>query len=82
MHLTAKVKIYPTDEQLKVLWELSDKCCSLYNLALAERKDAWKLERKNIKYVDQQNKLPDLKKRNPEYKAVYSKTLQGVLKKT
>ncbi|AKB77242.1 Transposase-like protein B [Methanosarcina horonobensis HB-1 = JCM 15518] len=81
MHLTAKVKIYPTDEQLKVLWELSDKCCSLYNLALAERKDAWKLERKNIKYVDQQNKLPDLKKRNPEYKAVYSKTLQGVLKK-
>ncbi|WP_410509975.1 transposase [Methanosarcina hadiensis] len=81
MHLTTKVKIYPTEEQLKVLWELSDKCCSLYNLALAERKDAWKLERKSIKYVDQQNKLPDLKKRNPEYKAVYSKTLQGVLKK-
>ena len=40
MHLTAKVKIYPTEEQLNVLWELSDKCCSLYSLALAERKDA------------------------------------------
>ena len=73
MHLTAKIKIYPTEEQLKVLWELSDKCCSLYNLALAERKDAWRLERKSIKYVDQQNKLPDFKKINPEYKAVYSK---------
>ena len=81
MHLTAKVKIYPTEEQLEVLWELSDKCCFLYNLALAERKDAWKLERKSCKYIDQQNKLPDFKKRNPEYKAVYSKTLQGILKK-
>ena len=81
MHLTAKIKIYPTEEQLQVLWELSDKCCSLYNLALAERKDAWKFERKRSKYIDQQNKLPDFKKRNPEYKVVYSKTLQGILKK-
>ena len=81
MHLTARVKICPTEEQLKVLWELSDRCCSLYNLALAERKDAWKLERKTTKYVDQQNKLPEFKKRNPEYRVVYSKTLQGILKK-
>ena len=81
MHLTAKVKICPTEEQLKVLFELSDRCCSLYNLALAERKDAWKNERKIIKYEDQQNKLPDFKERNPEYKSVYSKTLQGILKK-
>jgi len=81
MHLTAKVKIYPTEDQLKVLWELSDKCCSLYNLALAERKDAWKNESNSIKYVDQQNKLPEFKKNNPEYKVVYSKVLQGILKK-
>lgn len=81
MHLTARVKIYPTEDQLKVLWELSDRCCSLYNLALSERKEAWKNERKTIKYVDQQNKLPDFKKKNPDYRAVYSKTLQGVLKK-
>ena len=81
MHLTTRVKIYPTEDQLKVLWELSDRCCSLYNLALAERKDAWRLDRKSIKYVDQQNKLPVFKERNPEYKAVYSKTLQGILKK-
>ena len=81
MHLSAKVKIYPTEDQLKVLWELSDKCCSLYNLALAERKDAWKNESNSIKYVDQQNKLPEFKKNNPEYKVVYSKVLQGILKK-
>ncbi|MGB9927572.1 MAG: RNA-guided endonuclease InsQ/TnpB family protein [Methanosarcina sp.] len=81
MHLTAKVKIYPTENQLKVLWELSDRCCSLYNLALAEGKDAWRLNRKSIKYIDQQNKLSEFKKNNPEYIVVYSKTLQGVLKK-
>ncbi|MGB9929753.1 MAG: RNA-guided endonuclease InsQ/TnpB family protein [Methanosarcina sp.] len=81
MHLTTRVKIYPTKEQQEVLWELSDRCCSLYNLALAERKDRWKNERKSTKYVNQQNKLPDFKERNPEYKVVYSKTLQGILKK-
>ena len=81
MHLTANVEIYPTEEQLKVLWEISDRCCSLYNLALAERKDVWKNDKKSIKYVDQQNKLSEFKKKNPEYKIVYSKTLQGVLKK-
>jgi putative transposase len=47
MHLTVRVKINPTEDQLKVLWELSDRCCSLYNLALAERKDNWKNERKS-----------------------------------
>ena len=39
------------------------------------------LKEKVCKYIDQQNKLPDFKKRNPEYQAVYSKTLQGILKK-
>ena len=81
MHLTSRVKIFPTPKQLKVLWELSDKCCSLYNLALAERKDAWKNKRESVKYIDQQNKLKEFKMRNPEYKVVYSKTLQGILKK-
>jgi len=81
MCLTAKVKIYPTEEQLKVLWELSNRCCSLYNLALSDRKDAWKNNRKSTKYIEQQNKLPEFKIRNPEYKVVYSKVLQGILKK-
>ncbi|MHB8103238.1 MAG: helix-turn-helix domain-containing protein [Methanosarcina sp.] len=81
MRLTAKVKIYLTEEQLKVLWELSNRCCSLYNLALSDRKDAWKNNRKSTKYIEQQNKLPEFKIRNPEYKVVYSKVLQGILKK-
>ena len=46
MHLTAKVKIYPTEEQKDILWKLWDQCKILYNLALAERKDAWNTGKK------------------------------------
>ncbi len=80
MHLTAKVKIYPTNEQTDVLWKLSDQCKSLYNLALSDRKESWKVK-KSVNYVEQQNKLPELKKKNPELNIVYSKVLQGVIKK-
>lgn len=81
MQLAKKIRIYPTKEQVDVLWELSDKCRIVYNFALADRKDTWTSERRSVKYAEQQNKLPDFKKRNPEYNVVYSKTLQGILKK-
>ena len=81
MQLAKKIRIYPTKEQVNVLWELSDKCRVVYNFALADRKDAYKKEKRSVKYTEQQNKLPDFKKRNPEYNVVYSKTLQGILKK-
>ena len=81
MQLAKKIRIYPTEEQVNVLWELSDKCRVVYNFALADRKDAYNKEKRSVKYTEQQNKLPDFKKRNPEYNIVYSKTLQGILKK-
>ena len=81
MQLAKKIRIYPTEEQVNVLWELSDKCRVVYNFALADRKDAYNKEKRSVKYTEQQNKLPDFKKRNPEYNVVYSKTLQGILKK-
>jgi putative transposase len=81
MQLTKKIKIYPTDEQVNVLWELSNKCRCIYNLALADRKTAWRNEQRSVGYIEQQNKLPEFKKNNPEYKVVYSKVLQSVLKK-
>jgi putative transposase len=70
------------------MWILSEKCRLLYNFALAERKENWKSnkdkpkkERKYIKYIDQQNMLPQTKEKYPEYKWVYSKVLQMTLKK-
>jgi putative transposase len=81
MQLAKKIRIYPTKEQIDVLWEISEKCRIVYNLALNDRQDAYEKENRSVKYTEQQNKLPDFKKRNPEYNQVYSKTYQGILKK-
>lgn len=81
MQLTKKVRVYPTAEQVDVLWELSEQCRLVYNFALDERKVAWNTEKRSVKYTDQQNQLPELKEKYPKYNIVYSKTLQGVLKK-
>ncbi len=81
MQLTKKIRVYPTAEQVDVLWELSEQCRLVYNFALEERKVAWNTEKRSVKYTDQQNQLPELKEKYPKYNIVYSKTLQGVLKK-
>ncbi len=88
MNLTQKLPIFPTDSQVKVLWDLSEKCRLIYNFALAERIENWKknkkkpkIERKFINYTHQQNQLPVIKEKYPEYKWVYSKVLQMILKK-
>lgn len=81
MQLTKKIKIHPTEEQVDVLWKLSEQCRLVYNFALAERKETWKEEQRSVKYVEQQNKLPELKRQYPAYNIVYSKVLQSVLKK-
>ncbi len=88
MFHTYKIQVYPTEEQGKILWDLSEKCRLLYNYALQERKENWnenknliKKEREYIDYIDQQNQLPVIKQKYPEYGWVYSKVLQMTLKK-
>lgn len=81
MHLTKKIKINPIEEQVDVLWNLSEQCRCLYNFALAERKEAWGTEQRSVKYIEQQNQLPALKEKYPQYNMIYSKVLQSVLKK-
>ncbi|MFO8017860.1 MAG: helix-turn-helix domain-containing protein, partial [Promethearchaeia archaeon] len=88
MQLSQKIRIYPTEEQLQVLWDLSEKCRLIYNFALSDRINTWKnqkkkpkQERKYITYTQQQNRLPKIKDNYPEYKWVYSKVLQMTLRK-
>jgi putative transposase len=88
MILTKKIGVYPTHEQKKVLLDLSEKCRLVYNFALAERIKNWeenvskpKEERYYIGYIKQQNDLIAIKEKYPEYKWVYSKVLQGTLRK-
>lgn len=56
-------------------------CRDLYNCALQERKDAYRLNRISLNYHDQRGQLPEIKQTNPEYKSVYSQILQDVLKR-
>ncbi|MBD3255863.1 MAG: IS200/IS605 family element transposase accessory protein TnpB [Candidatus Lokiarchaeota archaeon] len=88
MLLTHRVRIYPTNAQKDALWSLSEKCRLFYNFALHERIQNWKRnkkkskkQRKYLSYTDQQNKLPKLKQKYPNYQWVYSKVLQMTLKK-
>lgn len=88
MLITQKIRIFPNPEQENVLWTLSEKCRLIYNFGLKKRIENWKVnktkpksEQHYITYSDQQNELPIIKEKYTEYKWVYSKVLQMVLKK-
>ncbi|MFX1519947.1 MAG: RNA-guided endonuclease InsQ/TnpB family protein [Promethearchaeota archaeon] len=80
MNLTQHIRIFPTPEQEEVLWKLSEKCRLIYNFALAERRHAYRHGIKGVNYRTQQNDLLRIKKKYPEYRWVYSKVLQYVLR--
>ncbi|MFP4654474.1 MAG: RNA-guided endonuclease InsQ/TnpB family protein [Methanohalobium sp.] len=79
MRFTRKLKVYPSEEQKNVLWNLSEQCRLLYNLALNERLKEAKHNGKIVTYQEQQKRLPVLKKKYPQYWNVHSKVLQMVL---
>lgn len=56
-------------------------CCELYNSALQERRDAWKINRISINFHSQANQLPEIKLVRPEYDDVYSQVSQDVLRR-
>ncbi len=54
---------YPTKRQQRLLSEQLEELRWLWNMLLAERKQAWEDRREIISYYDQQNALPALKER-------------------
>ncbi len=79
MELTQKIRIFPSKEQKDVLWLLSEKCRLLYNFALGHRNDIYNKTGASITYTMQQDDLPIIKQKYPEYGWVYSKVLEMVL---
>jgi len=55
--------------------------CTLYNSAIADRKDSYQKLGKSVSYFDQQNQLPAFKKVWPEFIALGSQALQATLKR-
>ncbi len=76
-----KYRLYPTQKQQASLQATLDLCRELYNAALQERRDAYRMAGKSITYSDQANQLPDIKQIREEYQGVYSQVLQDVLRK-
>ena len=58
---TYKYRLYPSRRQVGLLEEQLGEACRLYNAALQERRDAWRLERKSISFYDQTRQLKEIR---------------------
>ena len=76
-----KYRLYPTGKQARTLQWTLDRTRELYNAALQERRDAYRMAHKSITYYDQSVQLPEIKAIREEYKDIHSQVLQDVLRK-
>lgn len=56
-------------------------CCEIYNAALQERRDAYRLNKVSINYHAQSAQLPEIKLIRDDVDAIYSQILQDVLRR-
>lgn len=78
---TYKYRLYPSRAQVTILERTLGLCCELYNAALQERRDAWRIARTSINYHAQAIQLPEIKAIRPELGLVHSQVLQETLKR-
>jgi putative transposase len=76
-----KFRLYPTRKQQERLQWTLDRARELYNAALQERRDAYRMAGKSITYYDQANQLPEIKEIREEYNDIHSQVLQDVLRR-
>lgn len=76
-----KYRLYPNEEQAEKLQWVLDRCRELYNAALQERKDAYRMAHVSIGYNQQAAQLPEIKEIRPEYADIHSQVLQDVLRR-
>jgi putative transposase len=76
---TFEYRLYPNRKQRESLLATLEVCRDLYNDALQERREAWKLCRKSIPFAMQSAQLPACKQADAAMRGVYSQVLQDVL---
>lgn len=77
-----KYKLRPVAlEVVRRLVETLSLCRELYNAALQERRDAWRINRKSISFASQSSQLPEIKLLRPDLDAIHSQVLQNVLRR-
>src|SRR5215210_1409925 len=76
---TFRFKLYPSKAQIILLEQTLSACCELYNAAIQERRDAWRINRKSINFASQSAQLVEIKEVRTELNGVYSQVLQDTL---
>lgn len=80
MRRAFKYRLYPTKAQAITLVAWLDVCRELYNAAIEERRDAWP-RGVSVRLRDQSAQLPEIRRQRPDVVAVFSQTLQNVLRR-
>jgi putative transposase len=76
---TFKYRLYPTKKQAALLDDQLAEACRLYNAALQEHRDAWKMRKTAITYFEQARQLRDIRASGDLWLANYS-SCQDVLR--
>jgi len=81
VHRRVTYKLYPSPAHAAEMERVCGLHRALYNAALLERIDAWRLARKSIGFAGQCRSLTTVRRENPEYLAVNAQSLQVTLKR-
>jgi len=81
MHKTYQFRMYPTKKQETTLNEWLALCCQVYNAALQERRDAYRMAGISLGFAHQCAELPACKDVCPDLAQVNAQVLQNVLKR-
>jgi len=76
-----KYKLNPSAKIIAIFESWLALLCELYNAALNERRDAYRINHLSINYKAQANQLPEIKKDRPEFARIHSQVIQNVLKR-
>jgi putative transposase len=79
IHKAFKYKLKPTPEQARVFERTVILCRHVYNAAIGERREAWRMRGVTLTYYQQKAELPGIKAAMPEYAEVHSQVLQDVV---
>jgi putative transposase len=74
-----KYRLKPTPQQEQMLDRTLMLCRHIYNAAIGERREAWRMRGVSVTYYQQKAELPGIKESMSEYTEVHSQVLQDVV---
>jgi putative transposase len=81
MNRSFRFRLYPTAEQVRVLAAQLDLHRELYNAALEERREAWRMRRQSVTYIDQERQVTDVRRARPEVASCSYRALGHTLRR-